>query len=101
LNKDEMPIKVITGYTTGGSISVNGKSAVRRTGSLTLISSSANEEDAIARVTDIENLISINKRILIEIGLKNTGFEYLDKYSSFWFPMGAYVIKSAQVSNNG
>lgn len=101
LNKDEMPIKVITGYATGGSISVNGKSAVRRTGSLTLISSGANEEDAIARVTDIENLISINKRILIEIGLKNTGFEYLDKYSSFWFPMGAYVIKSAQVSNNG
>lgn len=99
LNDKDIPLKSISGLATGGSISVNAKSTVRRTGSVSLVSVANNPDDAVAHVTDIENLISINKRVKVEIGLRNTDNQYLD-YDYFWFNQGVFVIKSASVSSN-
>ena len=62
----ERPVGEIQGRATGGTISLNGSSAIRRTCSLTLV---ATESDTGYENTD--NLISINKKVQIEIGVKN------------------------------
>ena len=66
LSKDGYHIESIVGKATSGNINVNGKSAVRRTGSLSMVAS----QDT-AQITNIENLISIEKLISIRTGLKN------------------------------
>ena len=45
LNTNELPIETIEGYATGGSVNIDGKSAVRRSCQLNLISSSKFTED--------------------------------------------------------
>ena len=91
--QDEKVIKEIQGIATGGSVTVNGSSAVRRTISLT-ISASENEND----LTNVNNIISINKKVKIETGIKN----YLNDYQHYgeiiWFPLGTYVLTSASCS---
>jgi hypothetical protein len=92
LDQHERPLKTIEGQATGGSISINASSTIRRTGSLTLITGDASYEQdeelkSLYKVTEIDNLISMNKRVEIEIGLKNTGLEY-QEYNIFWIPLG-------------
>jgi len=60
---------------TGGSISLNGNSAVRRTCSLTM--SIKGEEFAIS---SSKNLISIGRKVFLEIGIKNQTNQYKDEY---------------------
>lgn len=104
LDKNERPIKTIEGRATGGSISINASSAVRRTGNITLVASESEielDEDlkTLYKVTDVDNLISMNKRVEIEIGLKNTGLEYKE-YDTFWMPLGQFLITNASVTHN-
>jgi hypothetical protein len=54
----------IQGIITGGTINVNGSSSIRRTGSLQMIATADNKN-----ITNVDNLISINKKIKVEIGL--------------------------------
>ena len=63
---DEKPIREIQGIATAGSCTVNGQAALRRTISLT-VSNVENEND----ITNVENLISLNKKVRVEIGLEN------------------------------
>lgn len=93
-NKDGT-FQVITGYATGGSISVNGKSALRRTGSLQLV---ATEENY--RVLDTTNTLSIKTRFAIEIGFTNPGFNENITSDILWFPCGVFVATGASISRN-
>ena len=68
----ENPIQEIQGLVTGGSINLDGKSALRRTCNLSVF---VNEEE-LSNVTDVDSLFSINKKMDLEIGLLNTTDEY-------------------------
>ena len=63
---NEMPIKTIDGKVISGSINIDGTSAVRRTANLEVLI----EEDE-SNVPTIQRDISINKKVKIEIGIKN------------------------------
>jgi len=75
-------------------MSVNGSSAVRRTINLTMEASFEN-----SNIVNIDNEISINKKVKIFIGLKNTLNKYTE-YDIIWFPLGVYILSSAGVSRN-
>lgn len=91
----EEPIREIQGLMSSGSLSVNGSAAIRRTISLTMI---ANEETN--NLENIDNLISINKKIKVEVGLTNP-FKSYKKYGDvIWFPCGVFVIATATMSNS-
>lgn len=103
-NMNDEPLESIEGFATTGSISVNGQSSMRRTGSLTMLTYTdkdicKNPNFIMNKVTDINNKLSMNKKIEIEVGIKNTGAQYLE-YSIFWFPVGVYGITDASVSSN-
>lgn len=105
LDQEDNPLRAIEGYATQGSISLNGSSAVRRTGSLTMIVEEPTYDenfsllDIMYEVTNIESLISINKRIELEIGIKNPKFDSrYDEWDVFWFPLGIYLISNPSVT---
>ena len=93
-------VAFIEGTATGGSISFNGSSAVRRSGSISLLVKEG-ENPFLSAVTDKEysNLL-LNKKIEISVGIENTGYQYLEEYEYFWFSLGMFLIKNAQVTNN-
>lgn len=81
LTQDELPIEFIEGKATGGSINVDGKSAIRRSCSLTMVA-----EDLF-----INNVYwGLQNKFKLEIGIKNN---IEDKYNDIiWFPQGIYAI---------
>lgn len=90
LTNEEEPVEEITGRITQGSITVDGKSAVRRTCSLTLVTAGAIEYN--------NYLWGLNTRINIQIGVENTiNKEYPD---IIWFPQGVFLITNFSVSAN-
>lgn len=97
MNQRDEPITTVEGKATGGSISVNGASSIRRQGNLTMVAS----EDTY-NITNIDNLLSINKRVAIEIGFKNIWGSYSEysKYPIIWFPQGVFVLSQAVVTKN-
>ena len=98
LNAAETPV-VLTGYATGGSISENGSSSLRRTATCSLIVSSEGINNAsYSNILAIENLLSINKIITLKKKIKNT---INNSYpAEIIFPLGVFVIKTASVSQN-
>ena len=94
LDWDENPIQEIQGMATSGSVSINGKSAVRRTCTLSMTVDSNNSS-----ITNVNNLISINKKVYLEIGIKNITNQYLD-YPILWYPQGTFVITSCSLSSS-
>lgn len=93
LNWNEEAIQDISGIIIDGNITINGDSAMRRTANINLFAS-----QDINDLTNIDNLISINKKIEILIGIKNTTNKYLD-YPIIWFPQGIYFINTANISH--
>lgn len=93
LTFDEKPIQQIQGLVTGGSISLDGSSGMRRTCNLSMIVNNNN-----MNLTDTQNLLSINKKLEVLIGFVNNTEEYLD-YPVIWFPQGIYVIISPNITN--
>lgn len=85
LSFDEKPIKEIQGTITTGSLSVNGSSAVRRTINLTM---STIQDD----LENLDYIISVNKKIKVFIGYKNTIDDNYDKI--IWFPCGLFYINN-------
>lgn len=66
LDKLDKPIKSIEGrIQPGSSVSINGDSSVRRTCNITLIA-----EEAENDLTNIENFLSVNKKIRIAVGIE-------------------------------
>lgn len=81
----------IQGIITGGTINVNGSSSIRRTGSLQMIA-----EPDKKNITKIDNLISINKRIRVEVGLQ---CDEINNGEIYWFNLGRYVITNASINH--
>lgn len=89
----ENPIKEIQGLVTGGNVNLDGKSALRRTCSL-----SAYIDNETASVTEVDSLFSLNKKMYLEIGLKNTTHKY-PQYEMIWFPQGLYIMCGVSISH--
>ena len=92
LTFDEDPIELIEGRATGGSVNIDGASAIRRTCSLSLIAQDININDFYW---------GLNNKFKVEIGLKNIiNSIYPD---IIWFPQGVFIITSfkTQLTANG
>lgn len=89
LNKDEFPLDDITGRVTGGSINLDGDSAVRRTCSINMIGDNVEIRDYYW---------GLKNKFKLEIGMKN----FIDsKYPDIiWFPQGVYLITSFNVAQS-
>jgi hypothetical protein len=79
LTFDEKFLESIEGKISGGNINVDGKSSLRRTCSLTLITNQININNAVW---------GINTKFNLEIGVKNPFYEDIgNKYPEYlWFP---------------
>ena len=90
LTLDEEPVEEIAGRVTGGSISIDGKSKLRRSCSLNLIS----------QQLDINEYVwCLNTKIKVSIGIKNE--VDTKKYDEIiWFPQGTFVLNSFNISIN-
>lgn len=93
LDKNELPLRAIEGRVSTGSISIDGSSSIRRSGSITFL---AEEKDN--DLTDVDNLLSMNKKIKILIGIENNIDEHYDKI--IWFKQGIFVITNPSISHN-
>ena len=94
LNWHEQPLKEIQGELTGGSMTKDGSSSVRRSCSLQTI--------VDAGEYDVENVnmdFSINKKIFLELGVKNDT-EMYQEYPILWFPQGVFYISSFSMNIN-
>lgn len=102
--KTENPIANIEGKSTGGSCNLSGTSNMRRTASCTVaVDKYGIDGQQYYSITDINNLISMNKKVRIETGFINTLANLNNCYGEYdilWFPLGTYVIKTASVSKN-
>lgn len=93
LNKDELPLRAIEGRVSAGSISIDGSSSVRRSGSITFLAEQKEND-----LTDVDNLLSINKKIKILVGMENNIDDHYDKV--VWFNQGIFVITQPSISHN-
>ena len=66
LNWKEEPLEQIQGIAISGSVNLDGSSSMRRTATLSLF---AQEKEN--NLTDIDNLFSINKKCILELGIIN------------------------------
>ena len=83
------PIEEIQGQVTGGSVSLDGASSVRRTCTLTLVAKDLNIN---------QYYWGLKNRFRLYIGLRNVigqGYEDI-----IWFPMGTYVISNFTTSQS-
>lgn len=95
LDMEERPISSIEGRVqSGASINIDGSSAVRRTANLSFVA--LEEENDL---TNVDNLLSINKKIRIEVGIENN-FPNIYDDDIFWFPQGIFVIVNPSISNS-
>ena len=86
LTFDEEPIETIEGRITGGTLSIDGSSAVRRTcSSLAIVAQDVN-------ITDY--YWGLNTKFKLEIGIKS---EVTDD-EIIWFPQGTFLITSFSTS---
>ena len=89
LNVHEEPIEEITGKVTGGSINVDGNSAVRRTCSLSMVAYDI-------QLTDY--YWGLKTKFNLSIGLKNIiDSNYPD---IIWFPQGVFIITTFNSSQS-
>lgn len=91
LDWTEKPIREIQGIISSGSLTVDGKSAIRRTINL--------NSSFETNITDVNSIFAINKKIFIEIGYLNKTNKYKE-YPIIWFPQGVFIIISANVNHN-
>ena len=92
---DEKPIREIQGNITSGNLSVNGSSSVRRTINLTMLADETN-----SNLENIDNEISINKKVRVYVGYKNPLKSYAQYGDIVWFKCGMYVLSSANISRS-
>lgn len=93
LNWQERPIEDIQGKVSSGTLNINGNSSLRRTCSLTILIDENN-----SNITSVKNSLSINKKIKLDIGIKNNTSQY-SEYDIIWFPLGTYIISSVSITN--
>ena len=95
LDFEEAPIESIEGKVLPGStITIDGNSSVRRTCSITFLAEDTNND-----LTDIDNLLSVNKKIEILVGIENN-IDRTHYEDIIWFPQGIYVIIQPSISQS-
>lgn len=94
LNWQENPIQEIQGRVISGTINLDGSSSMRRTCNLTIYAEGQKDQD----IFNADNLISINKKVYLEIGVKNNS-NYYPEYPIIWFPSGLYIIIDTSVQS--
>ncbi len=85
-------IQDIQGKVVSANINIDGNSIIRRSANISMI-----VDNDQTNITNANNLISINKKINLQIGFKNTTSQYLSQ-EFFWFPLGIYVITDSSLS---
>ena len=99
LDWTEKRLQDIQGRVISASVSVNGDSTVRRTANLSI---KINNESEL--YSNIDSIFSINKKIFLEIGIKNIfghlGERYYPNYPVIWFPFGTYIIQSFSLTHD-
>lgn len=95
LSFDEKPLREIQGVATSGSLNISNSSSVRRTMNLSMFATEQNND-----LEDIDNMISIDKKIKIEIGYDNPFDEFKEYGEIVWFNGGTYIISSAALSSS-
>ena len=89
LNFQEAPIDCIEGSVTTGSINVDGTSAVRRTCSLSIVTTEEEYHDYIW---------ALNTKFKLEVGVINT---INNNYpETIWFPQGIFILNSISTSKS-
>ena len=94
LNWHEDPIKEIDGIIASGTITKDGNSSVRRTCSL-----SCSVSGESYNIDDLNMDFSLNKKVFIEIGIRNDTDQYPD-WPILWFPQGVFYINSFSVNSS-
>lgn len=94
LSWDEEPLKEIQGEISSGTLSKDGSSAVRCTCQMSF-SIDAGSYD----VDDADMDFAINKKIFLEVGIRNDTGEY-SEYPILWFPQGVFFISSFACSSS-
>lgn len=94
LTWSEQPLREIQGEITSGTLSKDGSSAVRRTCTMS-VSFNAGEYD----IDNIKSDYSINKKVFVEIGVKNYTHLYKD-YPILWFPQGIFFISTFSIQSS-
>lgn len=92
----ENPIARLEGKVVSGNMTVAANSPVRRTCSLTVVFDSDTK-----KITDINNLISVDKKISLSIGFNNPFYhteEYRKYGDTLWFKQGVFFITKASSS---
>ena len=92
LNWQEEELQNIEGKVISANINIDGNSIIRRTATLSVYIDDTNND-----ITSANNLLSINKKVKIQIGFNNVTDKYLE-YSVLWFPLGVYVITGNSIS---
>ena len=94
LDWEEDPIKEIDGIISSGSINKDGNSTVRRSCSL-----ACSVDGGVYNIDNIEMDFSLNKKVFIEIGIKNVTDKY-PEYPILWFPQGVFYIDAFSVNSS-
>ena len=94
LNWGEEPIETIEGRVISANINIDGQSSLRRTANLSLV-----VDEEVTDVASAQNVLAINKKMVLEIGYVNETKEY-PEYEILWFPLGTYVIMSCSLSQS-
>ena len=95
LDFSENPVAEIQGKCSSGSLNIDGTSSMRRTCTFTLIV----DKDTYD-LTNVESMISINKKIKLSIGYTNLIEKYKDYGNIIWFPLGTFVVVSPSISHS-
>lgn len=94
----ENPLARLEGKVVGGNLNVAANSNVRRAGSLSLVF-----DPQTYNIIDVNNLIAIDKKISISLGIKNP-FYYQEEYRKYgevlWFKQGVFIITAASSSTS-
>lgn len=95
LDFSENTIAEIQGKCVSGSLNLDGASSMRRTCTFSLVV----DEDTYD-LTNVESMISINKKIKLYTGYTN----FMEKYKVYgdviWFPLGTFVIVSPSINHS-
>lgn len=92
----ERPITHLQGRVVNGSMSISAKSATRRTGSMQIVFDKLTFD-----LTNIDNLIAINKKISLTVGIANPFYAnnmYRDYGDVLYFKQGTFIITNATSS---
>ena len=89
LTFDESPVEYIEGRVTGGSINIDGASALRRTCSLSMVAQDFNYSDYYW---------GLNSKFKLEIGVENLIDPAMPDI--IWFKQGTYLITGFNTSRN-